>query len=354
MKLVNITAGLFLAVLAFYIMAVGADFFMPLATAIVIWYLVLLMTRFYERLPFIGQGMPKAVSLFLAVFSFLIAIILMLQLVSDKINAVVAIAPTYQANLERLISSILNFLNIEKPPNFAQVFGNQKFSDLITGLARSLANIAGNTSLILLYVVFLIIEQNTFRIKIISMSNTEEGQALIAALLERIDSDMQMYIRIKGITSLLTASLSYTVMSIVGVDFAVFWAVLIFFFNFIPSIGSIIATAFPSLLALVQFETIYPFLIVIITISTLQFIIGNILEPRLTGTSLNLSTIVILLSMILFGSIWGILGMVLCVPILLIAMPILSYFPQTRPLAVLLSETGAVRIGYHPPEEPAK
>jgi predicted PurR-regulated permease PerM len=333
-------------------MAIGADFFIPLITAIVIWYLVLLMTRFYERLPFIGRGMPRSISLLLAISSFLIVIILMLQLVSDKINAVVAVAPTYQANLERLISNILSFLNIEKPPNFAQVFGNQKFSDLIAGLARGLANIAGNTSLILLYVVFLIVEQHTFRNKLISMSNTEEGQALIAALLERVDSDMQTYIRIKGITSLLTASLSYTVMSIVGVDFAGFWAVLIFFFNFIPSIGSIIATAFPSLLALVQFETVYPFLIVITTISILQFFIGNILEPRLTGASLNLSTTVILLSMIFFGSIWGILGMILCVPILLIAMPILSYFPHTRPLAVLLSETGAVRVGYHPPDPP--
>lgn len=343
MKLVNVTAAFILVSLCVYIMVIGANFFVPLITALIIWYSLLLLTRFYEQVTIGVWHMPRKLSIFFALTSLLIVIIFLLQLTSSKINAVVEVAPVYQANFERLMTKVLNVLKIDEPPNFSQVFANQKFSDLITNLASNLANMAGNTSLIILYVVFLLLEQHTFKAKLISMSSTKQGQLLIARLIKRIDNDMQTYIRIKSLMSFLSAILSYFIMILVDVDFAGFWAVLIFFFNFIPSIGSIIATAFPSLLALVQFETIYPFLIMVSTITGLQFIIGNVLEPRLTGSSLNLSTIAILLSMILLGSIWGVLGMVLCVPMLLIAMPILSYFPQTQAFAILLSENGCIR-----------
>jgi predicted PurR-regulated permease PerM len=131
----------------------------------------------------------------------------------------------------------------------------------------------------------------------------------------------------------------------VGVDFASFWAVLIFLLNFIPTIGSIIATAFPSLLALVQFETAGPFFITISILTAIQFSIGSLIEPKLMGNRLNLSPLVILLSLGLWGSIWGIPGMFLCVPITVIIMIICAYFPETRPIAVALSGNGELPVG---------
>jgi len=135
------------------------------------------------------------------------------------------------------------------------------------------------------------------------------------------------------------------VLHFVGVDFASFWAVLIFLLNFIPTIGSIIATAFPSVLTLVQFDTLGPFVITITILSAIQFCIGSLVEPKLMGNRLNLSPIVILLSLGLWGSIWGIPGMFLCVPITVILMIVCSYFPDTRPIAVLLSGNGKVGNG---------
>jgi predicted PurR-regulated permease PerM len=132
------------------------------------------------------------------------------------------------------------------------------------------------------------------------------------------------------------------VLSLVGVDFASFWAVLIFLLNFIPTIGSIIATLFPSLLTLIQFDTMGPFVVTISVLTSLQFCIGSLLEPRLMGQRLNLSPIVILLSLGLWGSLWGIPGMFLCVPITVIIMIICSYFPASRPIAILLSGNGQI------------
>lgn len=129
----------------------------------------------------------------------------------------------------------------------------------------------------------------------------------------------------------------------VGLDFATFWGMLIFFFNYIPTIGSILATAFPSVLALIQFDSPLPIIAVIGGITATQMMIGGFLEPRLLGSSLNLGPLVILLSLGLWGSLWGIPGMFLCVPITVIAVIILSHFPQTRTIAILLSGDGNVQ-----------
>jgi predicted PurR-regulated permease PerM len=130
-------------------------------------------------------------------------------------------------------------------------------------------------------------------------------------------------------------------MYFVGLDFAIFWAFLIFLLNFIPNIGSLIATLFPSALALIQFEnTFAPFLVILIGVGAIQLLVGNLIEPRMMGSSLNISSLAVILSLSLWGTIWGITGMVLCVPITVIMMIIFAQFPTTRPVAILLSENG--------------
>jgi predicted PurR-regulated permease PerM len=145
-------------------------------------------------------------------------------------------------------------------------------------------------------------------------------------------------------TSSLTGILSYIFLRIVEVDFAGVWALLIFLLNFIPTVGSIIATIFPALIALAQSDGYALFLLVLVGIGVLQVCIGNILEPRLMGSSFNLSPIVILLNLALWGYIWNIPGMFLCVPFLIIITIVLSHFPQTRVIAVILSSDGRLRV----------
>ncbi len=146
--------------------------------------------------------------------------------------------------------------------------------------------------------------------------------------------------------SLTTAFASWFIMKSVGLDFSEFWALLIFFSQFYSNIGSIIATIFPALLALIQFESWLPFIIVTSGIVLVQFIVGNILEPRFLSNSLNLSPLVILVSLALWGAIWGILGMFLAVPITVMVMIIAAHFKSSRPLAILLSQDGCIERAY--------
>lgn len=132
------------------------------------------------------------------------------------------------------------------------------------------------------------------------------------------------------------------VLRLVGVDFAAVWGLIIFLLNYIPNVGSAIGVVFPALLALVQFETLTPFVMVVLGLGTTQFVIGNVVEPAMMGSSLNLSSFVIILSLTFWGMIWGIAGMVLCVPIMVIIAIVCSNFKRLHWVAVLLSSDGRI------------
>ena len=160
------------------------------------------------------------------------------------------------------------------------------------------------------------------------------------SVLERISRDIRIYIRIKTTLATITSAAAYILMAAVGVDFAGFWAVMMFFFYFIPTIGSILAILAPTLLTLVQFDSLTPFLIVLFTVGPLQIVMANVIEPALLGRSLNLSALVVIISLMVWGTIWGVVGMFLCVPIMVVMLIVLSNFESTRPVAVLLSADG--------------
>ena len=142
------------------------------------------------------------------------------------------------------------------------------------------------------------------------------------AVLDQIDHDIRVYIRIKTTLAVVTSALAYSVMASVGVDFAGFWAVMVFFFYYIPTVGSILAIAAPSLLTLVQFDHLTPFLIVLLVIGTIQIVTANVIEPAIMGRSLNLSPLVVIVSLMVWGTIWGVVGMFLCVPIMVVLIKI--------------------------------
>ncbi|WP_419603984.1 AI-2E family transporter [Thiolapillus sp.] len=143
--------------------------------------------------------------------------------------------------------------------------------------------------------------------------------------------------------SALTGIISYIILLWVGVDYVPFWALLIFMLNYIPTIGSMVAVLLPTTLALVQFDTFGPFVTLLVSLGTVQVLIGNVLEPWLMGSSLNLSPLVVILALSLWGQMWGVTGMFLSVPITVISMIVLANFPQTRAIAVAMSENGRLK-----------
>jgi predicted PurR-regulated permease PerM len=126
------------------------------------------------------------------------------------------------------------------------------------------------------------------------------------------------------------------------VDFPVLWAFLIFLLNYIPYIGSFVATLLPAVFAMFQYQSAWILLWIFLAIQGVQLIVGNVLEPKVMGRSLNLSPLGVMLALTFWGVIWGVLGMILSVPITSVMVITLSRFESTKFIAVWLSETGEI------------
>ena len=345
MKVLNYLAVFIFVVLAFYLLYIGKDLLLPLVIAIALWYLIFTLGNAFARVS-IGQfQFPKSVCLTASFFTFIGLAWLVINFLSSTVDDVLEIAPVYQQNLNARLES-LAFVDIGE-------FEGQSFGQLLSSwidipayarsIASSLTSILASGGLILIYLGFLFLEQGHFNKKIAALVSDREREEDINKLLHRIRDDIQKYVIIKVFTSSLTGILSYVFLRFMEVDFAGVWGLIIFLLNFIPTVGSIVATIFPALIAFAQSDGYSLFFIVLSGVGLIQICIGNILEPRLTGSSFNLSPIVILLNLALWGYIWDIPGMFLCVPFLIIITIILSHFPQTRPIAVVLSSDGKLR-----------
>lgn len=343
MGVLSYAGGLGLITLTVYIMVIGRDLLVPFMISIVIWYLINILSDYYHKITLGKWQIPLVVSYVASLLTIALILNFLIGMISSNIIEVRDAAPLYQENFIKLTARIFNMLGIEKEPNFAQVIHQINLTPFITNLAGTLAALIGSASLILIYVLFIMLEQKYFKVKLSHLLNGSPHRETVFMIIEQISTDVKTYIGVKTFVSALTGGACYLVLVTVGVNNASFWAFFIFLLNFIPTVGSMLAVLFPSLLSLVQFDTFTPFFIVITALITIQLIIGNILEPKLMGNSLNLSPLVVMLSLSLWGSIWGIAGMFLSVPFTVILMIIFSQFPKTKPIAILLSQDGNIR-----------
>lgn len=331
-----------LAILAtfaiFYVLWVGKPLLVPLAIAVLVWYGINALSYLFARALF--KGKANWFTLLLALVTIAIGTVVIVNIIQGNIADVRRAAPTYKADLDQWVVRIYDMLGVENMPTLSQFVAQVDIGPMVANFAGALTGIVGDLALIVVYVGFLLVEQKTFPNKLGRMFPEPDKHREAREVIDNIQNQIQTYIWIKTLVSVVTGLVGYVVLTLVGVDFASFWGFSIFLLNYIPIIGSVVATLFPALLTLIQFDTFTPFLIVGIGLISAQFIVGNVIEPKLMGKSLNLSPLVVLLSLALWGGLWGIPGMFLCVPIMVILLIILSHFSATRPLAVLLSERG--------------
>lgn len=325
------------------LLVIGKPFLVPLFLAIVIWYLINSINELLRKISWINTHIPNGLTLMISSILMLAVLFLFGNLIAQNIELMRIQAPSYRLNIEHQAQRILSILGLEQQYSLNSLATEFNLNDYLGRLINSITGTTQRIFLILVYVIFLLIEQDTFPKKIAALSWTKERKQNFKTILAHINEATRTYLVVKFGASILTAVLSFMVLSFFKVDFPVFWAFVIFLFNFIPTIGSIVATAFPALVALIQFDTLVPFFGVLIGIIIIQILIGSLLEPRLLGNSLNISPLVIVLSLVLWGIIWGVVGMLLCVPLTVIMIIVMAEFPNTRPIAILLSKKG--RIG---------
>ncbi|MBN9227039.1 MULTISPECIES: AI-2E family transporter [Legionella] len=341
-RIVLFTSGLIVLWIVGYFLIVGSHVLIPIVIAIFIWYLLNTISNIIQRIPKLGPLLPNWLSMIVAFTIVAVFIFVLINIITNNVNNVIAASSRYQENLLKISNDIDRKFHIELLASITSMIKSLNFQTIIVNVYGVFTTLASSTVLILLYVAFLFVEQHFFFKKIDALFPSLEGRLLINNIINHIVNDTQTYLGLKSILSIFTAISSWIIMKWVGLDFAEFWALLIFFLNFIPNIGAIIAIAFPASLAIVQFTGWIPFTEVIIGLGAVQFIVGNLIEPRFLSNSLNLSPLVILVALAVWGAIWGILGMFLSVPITVMMMIIFAHFEQTRAIAILLSRDGDI------------
>jgi predicted PurR-regulated permease PerM len=325
-----------------YLLVAGRGLLLPFVLALALWYMVDALADAVER-PQIGRlRVPRPLALLAALLVMGGLVWVVGRTVTHNVSAVAAAAPNYEGRLQKLIDQGAGLLGLEHAPTIGQLFDRISLADTLGGIATAAATVVSVAGVVLIYAGFLFVEQVHFRRKLALMFEGDGQQARVRSVLEQIDRDIRIYLRIKTTLAVATATLAYGVMAWVGVDFAGFWAVMVFFFYYIPTVGSILAIVAPALLTLVQFDHLTPFLVVLFVIGTIQIVMANVVEPAAMGRSLNLSPLVVLVSLMVWGTIWGVVGMFLCVPIMVVLLIVLAHFRTTRPVAVLLSADGKI------------
>jgi AI-2 transport protein TqsA len=238
--------------------------------------------------------------------------------------------PNYQSRLILLSDQMGSWLEGLGVDNAREALKEIYDPALAIGLVRAaLSNVRdtfGTGLLVLLAVIFMLLEAPGLSAKLKTAFNlTDEGEARI----QRVSSAINHYMVIKSIASIATALCIWACLRILGIDFAVLWTILAFLLNFIPFVGSLV------LMALVQTDLPTSLLVALGYFAT-NTVIGSILEPRVMGRGLGISTLAVFLSLLLWGWVLGTVGVFLAVPITMVLIITLDASPQTRPIAVLL------------------
>ncbi|MGB2960518.1 MAG: AI-2E family transporter [Bacteroidota bacterium] len=290
-----------------------------------------------------ARKVPVALSILLVLLIVVGSSVLLSTIVVNGVEEMVAAAPAYEEKLDRLLGKAAE--SVRDATKEVGLEGYEfRWQDTIevSSLMRfgassvgGVVSLTGNIFLALLYLVFLLLGTNAFPGKI-QQAFRPDLSVRINKVLESVDTHVRRYLVAKTIISLVTATLVTIILLAFGVDFALFLGLVTFFLNFIPNIGSFIATAFPGLVALIQFESFGQALLIILLLVVVQSVMGNFIEPKLMGERLDLSPLAILLALIFWGWLWGIWGMLLAVPITSLIKIICESIEPLKPFGVLL------------------
>jgi predicted PurR-regulated permease PerM len=309
------------------------------AMALFLWLAIdSLADTLHKRVPVL----PKWLSLPIALVLVLGLMALIGVVVVENIAAIFTDLPRYEFRLNQVLAQAHQAAGSPggPSPTVRDLIAQFDPGTLAAEIGESIQNAASATVFTLIFLAFLFPAASVMGEKLDQIFRGKGRREAARDVLARIRVSMERYLWVQTVMSLIITALTYITLVIIGLDNALFWSFLIFFLNYIPTIGSLAAVILTTAVALVQFPTLGPVVAVFAGVSVWQFVIGNFVQPRMTGDSLNLSAVVVLLALSIWGLVWGIVGAFLAAPLTVMIMIVLAQFPTTRWIAILLSADG--------------
>ncbi len=311
-----------------------------LATAIILFSLTSDVINYIGRLRIGPFRIPNWLASLAALLLISAALLTLSSIILAQINTVLVTTLSYAASAPRAIASLFSFMG----DNAELAIYNALKSVEVSGYMRTIAGQAGSltqgTVLVILFVGFLFAERIWFSTKLTNFFGNDEHAERVGKIIRSIIHRVNYYLLVKTLVSAITGAMVFAVAEAFGLQLAVAIGVVTFVLNFIPNVGSIVATGLVALVAHVQLGDPTLTTAIFLICGAIQFVNGNIIDPWLMGRALRLSSFGIIISLAFWGAVWGIPGMFLSVPIMVMLLVVCSHVPTLRPLAILLSREG--------------
>jgi AI-2 transport protein TqsA len=315
-----------------------ADLLTPLALAIFLW---LTIDAFADSMVRRVKMLHKGVAVLLAVLIVFVTLAFIVAFVVEYAASLSKTYGAYQIRLDALIKQVHDMLPLEgEAPTIGELFTRVNPGTILRGVADALQSFGGEALFVIIYVACLFAAQSSLPKKMVAIFGEGAGQARATPIGRAIARSMEQYLWVQTITGLMIAGACWVLFMALGLQNALFWALVTFLLAYIPVVGGVAASLLPALFALVQFTSPVPAIIILAVSQAIQFVVGNVIQPRMTGDSLNISVLVVFLSLAFWGKLWGGPGMFLAVPLTVMLMIVLAQFPSTRWIAVMMSNNG--------------
>lgn len=283
-----------------------------------------------------AKKVPSVLSVLLVVVLFFLIAATLGTVIGTSLSAFYQDLPEYEQKLQQqgqsLITSLQGFGIVVDDDFLSNYIDPGAAMKMVAKVFSGLGGVLTNTFLILFSVIFILLEASDFPDKV---KRALGSKTLALDHFQSFSDSVQRYLLIKTLVSMGTGFVAGTALALMGVDYAILWAVVAFLLNFIPNIGSIIAAVPPMLIALIQLGPMSSLLVAGLYVAT-NMIFGNVIEPRYMGRSLGLSTLVVFVSLVFWGWIFGPVGMLLSIPLTMMVKIGLENSDRNRWLAVLL------------------
>jgi predicted PurR-regulated permease PerM len=336
-KRLNLLAATLIVLVALvYLLQTFATVLQQLLVAVFIVYL--LMPPYYWL---VRHGLSPLISRICMLAGIILAFTVLGIVIGTSISDLEAKLPRYGEALNHVIDNTATAIPGlgEKAKEWWETNTPQSLDQVVrfaqAGL-QALSKFLSQFFVVVIYLLFIIAERAGLRQRTGQAFRPEQVRRL-QEFADRVNASITQYLVVKTLMSLLGGLAAWIVLAAFGVDYAGLWGLITFLFNYIPYLGSAVATVLPVLLSLVQFEDPLRTLVILVVLVLPQTAIAYLIEPRLAGRKLDLSPFVIILSLAFWGSLWGIVGMILAVPLVVTIKTILDQIAVTRPLGRMLS-----------------
>jgi AI-2 transport protein TqsA len=335
----NLVLALALVLMGGWLLIVGKGVLLPIILAIIAVYVLTTAAQALGRVPGIRR-LPASVLHGLVLLIFSLVVLVLGLVVSVTLNDLVAAMPRYQQNLESLAVTIAELGGFENPTWDEIVdltIGKLNLQAIFLRVLGGVSSFGLTFFLVVVYAGFLIVERRNFEAKLALAFPQGDRAALAGRIVRDVNRKIGDYLTIKTGVNIVLGGLSFVVMWFMGLDFALFWALVIALFNYIPYAGSVIAVALPVILSLAQFGSLGTTAVLTGLLIAAQAYVANVLEPRVIGKQLNLSPFVVLVALAIWSAIWGLAGAILAIPLTAMIAIICDAFPSTRFVTAFLA-----------------